>query len=423
MNKSTSKNPANPTLVPLLVGLDWAKNKHDFCFKTPDGEYENGQVEHDQAKLDHWVDYLSGRFQGHRIHLCMEAGRSPLLWLLEKHQNVDLFVVNTTTAARYRKTFTPSGDKNDQRDAASILDLLERHPEKVTAHRESSPSARALHQLSHARRNTVDRRTGVISSLREVFELFYPVAPKLFEDLSTGLALEFFKRWPDASSLSKARESTLVKFFHQHRSRSQERIQTRLELIAQSRAPVEDLTLLEVGRMQVADHIRQIEVLNESIKGYEKQIEEIFTDHEQSALFSELPGAAENLAPRLLAAFSLLNPKDSAEMQTMAGIAPIRVQSGQSMKTFMRRQCPKFIRQSFHEFAGCSVNSSAWAKAYYHHMTKDKKCGANAAKRALAFKWIRILFTCWKNNEPYNELKYIAALQRRGSPLAKLILT
>lgn len=420
MDKSTSINIAADS---VLIGLDWAKHKHDFCMKTPEGDYESGQVEHDQTELRHLVDYLSGRFDGRRICICMEAGRDPLLWLLETYQAVDLYVVNTATAARYRKTFTPSGDKNDQRDAASILDLLERHPEKVRRHKKSSLPARAMHQLSSARRNAVDRRTAVISSLREVLELYYPVIPKLFDELSTGLALEFLKRWPDPQSLSKARESTLIDFFHKHRSRSQECIQKRLEQIAHSSPVIEDPTLLEVGRMRVADHIGQIQILNESIKRYEEQIEEVFEAHEQSSLFSELPGAAENLAPRLLAAFSLIEPKDANEMQIMVGIAPIRVQSGQSTKTFMRQRCPKFIRQSFHEFAGCSVKKSAWAKAYYDHMTKTKRCGAQAAKRALAFKWIRILYACWKKNEPYNEIKYIGALQRRNSPLAKLILT
>jgi hypothetical protein len=420
MNESTSINIAPGS---VLIGLDWAKRKHDFCLKTPEGDYESGQVEHDQSKLRQLIDSLSSRFEGRQICICMEAGRDPLLWLLETYEGVDLYVVNTATAARYRKTFTPSGDKNDQRDAASILDLFERHSEKVRVHKKSSLCARAMHQLSSARRNAVDRRTAVISSFREVLELYYPVAPKLFEDLSTGLALEFLKRWPDPKSLSKARESTLIDFFHKHRSRSQERIQKRLDKIAQSSPTIEDLTLLEVGRMRVSDHISQIQILNESIKRYEKQIEVVFEAHEQSSLFSQLPGAAKSLAPRLLAAFSLLEPRDAIEMQTMVGIAPIRVQSGQSTKTFMRQRCPKFIRQSFHEFAGCSVNSSAWAKAYYDHMTKTKRCGAHAAKRALAFKWIRILFACWEKNEPYNEMKYIAGLQRRNSPLVKLILT
>jgi hypothetical protein len=37
----------------------------------------------------------------------------------------------------------------------------------------------------------------------------------------------------------------------------------------------------------------------------------------------------------------------------------------------------------------------------------------NAAIRALAFKWLRILFRCWKNRVPYDETLYLAALEKR----------
>lgn len=418
------KESTRPNIAPgsVLIGLDWAKDKHDYCLLTPEGTYEPGRVEQDDAKLRHWLDQLAGRFAGCRLSICMEAGREPLLWRLENHDDVDLYVVNTATAARYRKTFTPSGDKNDQRDAASILDLLQRHPEKVKPHRKSSAAARAMHQLSLGRRHAVDRRTGVIASLREVFELYYPVASKLFEDLSSPMALAFLKRWPDPLSLSKAHESTLVGFFHKHRSRSEKLIRKRIELISSATCITEDPMLLEVARMRIGDHVGQIKALNEAIRNYEQRIDEVFADHEKMPLFSGLPGAAEKLAPRLLAAFCLVDPKDAAEMQVITGVAPIRVQSGQSMKTFMRQRCPKFLRQTFHEFAGCSVNSSAWAKAFYNHQTKVKRKGAQAAKRALAYKWIRILYACWKQGKPYNEMEYIAALQKRKSPLSELIL-
>ncbi len=42
-----------------------------------------------------------------------------------------------------------------------------------------------------------------------------------------------------------------------------------------------------------------------------------------------------------------------------------------------------------------------------------------AALRALAFKWIRILYRCWVERTPYNESRYLMALQRRQAPLLK----
>lgn len=43
------------------------------------------------------------------------------------------------------------------------------------------------------------------------------------------------------------------------------------------------------------------------------------------------------------------------------------------------------------------------------------------AVRALAFKWIRILYRCWKDRRPYDELQYLQALRKKGSPLLQYI--
>ena len=40
------------------------------------------------------------------------------------------------------------------------------------------------------------------------------------------------------------------------------------------------------------------------------------------------------------------------------------------------------------------------------------------AVRALAFKWQRIMFVCWRDRVSYDEAAYLNSLKRRGSPLA-----
>jgi len=41
------------------------------------------------------------------------------------------------------------------------------------------------------------------------------------------------------------------------------------------------------------------------------------------------------------------------------------------------------------------------------------------AVRALAFKWQRIMFVCWRDRVPYNETTYLQSLKRRSSYLAR----
>jgi hypothetical protein len=61
--------------------------------------------------------------------------------------------------------------------------------------------------------------------------------------------------------------------------------------------------------------------------------------------------------------------------------------------------CPKLLRQTFHEFAGCSIQRSEWARAYCDHLRNDKNKSHQVAVRFLAFK-LRIIYRCWKDGNP-----------------------
>ena len=81
-----------------------------------------------------------------------------------------------------------------------------------------------------------------------------------------------------------------------------------------------------------------------------------------------------------------------------------------------RLQCPKFRRQTFVEWAAESIRHSFWARVYDQQQRGTGKAH-QAAVRALAFKWIRILFRCWQDRTPYDEATSLHALNRRGSSL------
>jgi hypothetical protein len=103
-------------------------------------------------------------------------------------------------------------------------------------------------------------------------------------------------------------------------------------------------------------------------------------------------------------------------MQCYSGIAPVtEASSGNSQWVHVRFACPKFLRQTFHEFAGSSIQQSDWARAYYEHQRQEKNQSHHAAVRSLAFKWVRIIYRCWKDGKPYDEEIYMQSLRRRGS--------
>ena len=147
-------------------------------------------------------------------------------------------------------------------------------------------------------------------------------------------------------------------------------------------------------------------------------IKEKYRAMEDRFIFDSLPGAGPQLAPRLLVAFGTKSERfeRAEDIQKFAGVAPVIEQSGKKKWTHWRYSCPTFLRQSFVEWAGLSIRYSFWAKAYYEQQINKGK-SHNVAIRSLAFKWIRIVFRCWKNRKPYDESTYLNALKKRGSPL------
>jgi hypothetical protein len=176
--------------------------------------------------------------------------------------------------------------------------------------------------------------------------------------------------------------------------------------------------VLQSSTLMITLLAQQLRVLLSAIAQVEKAITELFPPHPDHALWDSFPGAGAALAPRLLTVFGADRQRfaSAVEVQQFTGIAPVTESSGKNRWVHWRWACPRFLRQTLHEFAACSIPHSAWAKAYYQQQ-RDRGKGHHAAVRALAFKWSRILYRCWKDHTPYDEHRYLEALARRGSPL------
>jgi transposase len=165
--------------------------------------------------------------------------------------------------------------------------------------------------------------------------------------------------------------------------------------------------------------IDQLRTFQKHLAGFEKQIARVFAAHPDALIFKNLPGAGPALAPRLLVAFGSDRTRypEAASLQKYGGLAPVREKSGGRLWTHWRWQAPTFLRQTFVEWAGQTILWSAWAKTYYQRM-KAKDKSHQAILRALAFKWIRVLWKCWRDRVIYDEAHYLRQLRQRQSPNA-----
>jgi len=404
-----------------IIGIDWADKKHDVCLQvTETGQRQVSQIAHKTDKIDEWARSLQQRFGG-PIAVALELSKGPIVSALQKYDFFVIFPIDPTTLAGYRKAFRPSGAKDDPTDAELALDLLLCHSDHFQTLTPQSVEMRTLMTLVEQRRRLMNDRVRITNRLRNTLKQYYPQALEWFDRIDTQLFCDFIKRWSSLAQAKRARRSTLEKFFREHNMNRKALLERRMTAIKSALPLTEDEAIILPYRLQATTLVAQLEVALTSIRTYDDEIAALAPQHPDYSLFDRLPGAGSSLAPRLLVAFGEQRERYSkaAELQKYAGIAPVTERSGQSTWIHWRWQCPTFLRQTFVEWAAQTINKSYWAGLYYYQQ-RAKGCSHQAAVRALAFKWIRILYRCWITRTPYDEAKYLKALQERGSPLLKM---
>jgi hypothetical protein len=301
-----------------------------------------------------------------------------------------------------------------------LLTILQQHRDQLRPLQLDTAATRELAALTEIRRGAIDRRTTLSCELQSTLKTMYPQALALCgDDLWTPLALHFLERWPELAQLQRARPDTLRDFYTAHNSRRPDVIKRRLELIAQARPLTTDRAVIAPAILQIQLLLAVLRALQAQIEPIEARIAALFAVHPEAPLFANLPGAGPALAPRLLVAFGTDRQRypTAASLQKYGGVAPVREKSGRQIWTHWRWNAPKFLRQSFVEWAGQTIPKSAWAKAYYQQQKRSGK-RHQTILRSLAFKWLRILWRCWQDRLPYDEARYLQSLIQRKSPLA-----
>jgi transposase len=402
-----------------FVGIDWADAKHDGCLQAAgSAKQECFQLEHTPEAIDAWVTTLRTRFNGQPVAICLELNKGPLVFALRKYDFLVLFPINPLTLARYREAFTPSRAKDDPTDAELQLELLLTHRDKLQPLNPQSPTMRALEQLVEHRRRVVGDKVRMTNRLTSTLKNYFPQVLHWFQDKDTHIFCDFLSRWPTLKAAQLARRATLETFFRDHHVRSEDVIAQRLQAIKAATPLTADEGVIAPNALLVQALVAQLRVTLHAIADFDTAIAQRAQTHPDFPLFQALPGAGPVFAPRLLVAFGEQRARyaSAAELQKYAGIAPVTERSGKKSWVHWRLQCPKFLRQTFVEWAAESIRHSFWAQVYYQQQ-RDKGKSHQAAVRALAFKWIRILYRCWQNRTPYDEAVYLQALKRRGASL------
>lgn len=399
----------------VWIGLDWGSDTHAICLQPADsGQVERCTLEQKPEALHGWFMNLLARFGGRNVAIAIEQTRGAVIHFLLGFDSVHIFPIHPKSLKNYRDAIHPSGAKDDPTDAELLLQFLTLHQNRINPWIPAEPEIRLLLRLVEFRRKIVGKRVRLTNELTQLLKEYFPAALDCAGDLDKVMACDFLSKWPTLEKLQKSQPETIRKFYQEHGSRSRSVIEGRLKQIHSALPLTTDAPVIESSVAMVQSIAPQLRSVIDAIAQFDQRIKEVFEKHPDAEIFSSFPGAGAALAPRLLAAMGSDRSRfgSSLEVAEYAGIAPVTERSGKKNWVHRRFACARFVKQSFHEFAAQSILFCDWARCYYDHKKKEGK-SHHSAIRALAYRWIRIIYRCWKDRIPYEEGKYMKALRQR----------
>ena len=419
----------------LGVGIDWAESFHDVALGQPG----KGVIE--QFRIDHTVAGV------HRlIARCLELEADPaeVRVVLETRHGVlvealadagfTLLPVNPDLVARRRG---PAKKKDDAEDARiCCLMALDQFLElrKLIPHGELSGELRAIARDDE--RAARDERR-LLNRLRADLLATFPAALVIAgDDLGSPVMLKVLARWPGHAHLAAASGEDIEAFARAAKHGWPDRFTVRVtDALAAEQLPVKNY-LVRAKETTIALTATQLLALRQARKAWERRMGELLLGAARRGrgkqpkeldpgkaipggdIYLSFPGLGDILAARVAGEIGdhIEQFEAPSGLQCYAGTAPVTRRSGRSELVIARRLAHnRYLGAAVHQWAFCSLTKSRWAREFY-----DSKIGAgkghHAALRALANRWLEILWHCLMKGVSYDETVHIRNRQQALQP-------
>ncbi|MGH3470019.1 MAG: IS110 family transposase [Pseudonocardia sp.] len=415
----------------LGIGIDWAEEFHDIALGTPEkGVIEQFRIDHGPAGVAALIERaLRLEPDPAEVRVVLETRHGLLVEAL-LDAGFSVVPVNPDVVARRRG---PARKKDDAEDARiCCLLALDRHAalKTLVPHGEVGGELRAIGRDDE--RAARDQRR-LLNRLRADLQTTYPAALALAgPDLGAPTVLRLLERWPTQPELAQATRDELVEFARLGRHGWPERFADRVSAaLATPALPTRDyLVRAKAAGIRLA--AVQLLALHQARRGWEARMAELLLggrrtgrDHTVKEpdpgkafpggeIYLSFPGLGDRLAARVAGEIGeyIAQFDSPAGLQCYAGTAPVTRRSGKSDFVVARRLAHnRYLGAAVHQWAFCSLTRSGWAREFYDSKIAAKK-SHHAALRALANRWLEILWHCLTKNVLYDETVHVANRNR-----------
>jgi transposase len=348
--------------------------------------------EHSGEGLAQMADWLVRESGGkpEDIHVAIETPHGPVVeTLLERGFKV--YAINPKQLDRFRDRFSPSGAKDDRRDADVLASSLRTDPRAFRALLPADPEIVELREWSRmAEAHGRDLRR-YLSRMRDQLARYFPafLTLKGDEDAAWKLALLEMATTPAmARALPRAKLARLIKTHHVRCHDADEAL-----AILRAPAPAVSQATVAAASAHVRSLLKSIRLATEQIKEANAELDRItqaLSEPEESeagqmkqrdaAILDSSPGMGRIILATLLAeAPQAVRERDYHALRSHGGIAPVTRQSGTHRHVVRRHACNRRLQNVLYHWARIAIQKDARCRARYE------------ALRARGHTWARAL--------------------------------
>lgn len=406
----------------LAVGIDWAESFHDVALGRPgEGVIEQFRIEHSASGLTRLVARcLELEPDPAEVRVVLETRHGVLVEALVD-AGFTLLPVNPDLVARRRG---PAKKKDDAEDARicclmaldQFLDLR-----KLLPHGDLAGELRAIARDDE--RAARDQRR-LLNRLRSDLMVTFPAALRIAgDDLGSPIMLKLLSRWPTHAQLAELDRNTLDGFARAARHGWPDRFADRvLDALAAEQLPARDY-LVQAKATTIVLTATQLLALRDARKNWERRMGELLLGGPRTGrtkqprnpdpgkalrggeIYLSFPGLGDILAARVAGEIGdhVEQFQTPNALQCYAGTAPVTRRSGRSELVVARRLAHnRYLGAAVHQWAFCSLRGSPWAREFYDAKIAKGK-SHHSALRALANRWLELLWHCLIRGIPYDE--------------------
>ena len=389
----------------VCVGIDVAKDKHDCCILSSEGE-----VLADVFTIANNAEGFGALLQtikdctkkSDKIKVGLEAtghySYNILGFLLDN--GLPTYVINPLHTNLYRKSLSLRKTKTDRVDARTIATMLLSDVDlksytNIAYHNEE------LKSLTRYRFDKVQERAKLKQSVSRLVTILFPELEHLVPTLHCASVYSLFSEYPGAKQISEIHLTKLTNLLimaskgHYGKDKA---IQIR------DAAKVSIGSVMPAKTLELKHTIKLIQELTSEINEIESAIQQIVDELDPPIL--SIPGMGIHSAAVILAEIGDFSNFDSPDkILAYAGCSPSTYQSGKLTNCYahMEKRGSRYLRYALYH---ATKYVCYWNPVFAEYLAKKRAEGKhyNVALSHATKKLVRLIYAMEKSRQPYNRI-------------------